>query len=893
MSRNMLRSALVLALLGVVASFIGSSQLRATGNLEVGFTGPNEVYNRLWPNAAIPITWFFNVPVAGNPCFYSASDAPPASLQAAVQAGFDAWENDPYSRIDFTYGGTTVNRDARLDGEPIVTFCDPQILASDPGFLASTPSTAWTGPGNLVVVDDGAGGPDGCPAGKGLIDTNGPPPGGEFCFPAGSYPEGTMVDADVQYNVFGANEEDFWSTNGTIAKFEVQDTATHENGHFFGLSHNPALDATMFPFIDDNPRSDGLGQAVPKMSDLSTSALYYPEAGFATDFGTITGKVTLNGQPGDGVHVMAIDPQTLLPVGSRFSISRFENPSSLGPEGPDFNSFGGGFYRIQGLTPQNYYVCVEYFNDSEFISGRLQNRYNTTVDFSNVQQGATTPGSLGFRPQLAECFNNEIAGDPASLDSGNGGNGSFPGVSADNSDAATLVSVTAGSVTSGVDIAINIEPSGPTPASRENPTTRETFVNTDFTSGDVITAFLLDGGTDDFWMVRFPSASLPPPPYNVAEGLWSRAGLVLSPMVTMLTGPDPGNPNIPDLSNPIVSSAGRMVAGGPGGVLASGDFADVRDQWNVTINSAQDLWVVVNQPEAPPGISFLTEGYFPLVTCTPACAGSRVGRTLVTEDGGVSIFLTIVDLFYDVITELHPPVMITGATSIAEGAIQTISISGFGFKPGATVDLGPDVIVHDVTYVSGMQLDVLAQVPCTGAVSPRLEEVVVTNPEVLFPNVSRVLTINPKPAGDTDCDGTLDGADCDPLDPGAFTAAGLVSNVELTHAGGNQVDISFDNQGLSAGAGTVYDVITGLASGLFVDRDFSGATCGVNDFSPGYSFAPVIWSHTAADPVGTIRYFLPRATNTCNAPAGSYGDSESTIVPDPRDALDAGVPCSN
>ncbi|MCI0711745.1 MAG: hypothetical protein L0154_16430, partial [Chloroflexi bacterium] len=62
--------------------------------------------------------------------------------------------------------------------------------------------------------------------------------------------------------------------------------------------------------------------------------------------------------------------------------------------------------------------------------------------------------------------------------------------------------------------------------------------------------------------------------------------------------------------------------------------------------------------------------------------GSRVGRTLVTEDGGVSIFLTIVDLFYDVITELHPPVMITGATSIAEGAIQTISISGFGFKPG-------------------------------------------------------------------------------------------------------------------------------------------------------------------------------------------------------------------
>ena len=70
---------------------------------------------------------------------------------------------------------------------------------------------------------------------------------------------------------------------------------------------------------------------------------------------------------------------------------------------------------------------------------------------------------------------------------------------------------------------------------------------------------------------------------------------------------------------------------------------------------------------------------------------------------------------------------------------------------------------------------------------------------------------------------------------------------------------------------------------LTAARNYTNATCGVNDHpDTPFNDATIV----NAD---TIRYWLVRGRNTCNVGAGTYGDS--TLVPDPRDALDTAVPC--
>ena len=52
-----------------------------------------------------------------------------------------------------------------------------------------------------------------------------------------------MLDADMIFN--GVDHD--WSTNGSQNASDVQSVAAHEAGHFFGMGHSRALDATMWP----------------------------------------------------------------------------------------------------------------------------------------------------------------------------------------------------------------------------------------------------------------------------------------------------------------------------------------------------------------------------------------------------------------------------------------------------------------------------------------------------------------------------------------------------------------------------------------------------------------------------------------------------------------------
>jgi hypothetical protein len=386
---------------------------------------------------------------------------------------------------------------------------------------------------------------------------------------------------------------------------------------------------------------------------------------------------------------------------------------------------------------------VEYFDNSEFITTRLLNRYNSTIGNSNVSNGNTGAAGqvgdwLGFMPALAEFYNVN--------DSGNGGDGISAGTAADNSDTASLVNVSAGATTSGIDININIvPPNGQPPAARQNPTRRLVLPNDLFQGTDRITGFLLNGGPDDFYAIRYPASQLPTPPYNIAEGLWERDGLNNANYINRLVYASPSNPALPDLNNPVLGVPGRVLTGGTGGKTAAGDAIDVRDQWNVTINQPRDIWIIVNQPASPPGISFLTQGYFILVART-STNSFRVGRTLLTQNGGATWGTLTADVFYDLITESAPPVMITGAvpTAFEEGRRGNVDITGSGFQNGATVDFGPGVTVNSVSFIDSHTLRANIKVASTGAVVNREVNVKVTNPETVFPNVSRVFTVQPE-----------------------------------------------------------------------------------------------------------------------------------------------------
>jgi hypothetical protein len=123
--------------------------------------------------------------------------------------------------------------------------------------------------------------------------------------------------------------------------------------------------------------------------------------------------------------------------------------------------------------------------------------------------------------------------------------------------------------------------------------------------------------------------------------------------------------------------------------------------------------------------------------------------------------------------------------------------------------------------------------------------------------------------------------DCNDTDPSAFlspTEVGALGAERLAAT----VRISWTSQDASAGPGTGYDVVAGDLALLRSSAGFAGAECRTDDLpdSPFDDASP-------PPPAGAGEYLLVRAQNSCAA--GSYGST--TIVPDPRDALDSGGPC--
>ena len=123
--------------------------------------------------------------------------------------------------------------------------------------------------------------------------------------------------------------------------------------------------------------------------------------------------------------------------------------------------------------------------------------------------------------------------------------------------------------------------------------------------------------------------------------------------------------------------------------------------------------------------------------------------------------------------------------------------------------------------------------------------------------------------------------DCNDADASAFVAPAEVGGLGAERLAA-AVRITWASQSASAGPGTDYDVVAGDLDLLRASGGFADAGCRANDVSdlPLDDASP----QPAA---GAGEYLLVRAQNSCGA--GTYGDA--SVVPDPRNALDAGGPC--
>ena len=232
-----------------------------------------------------------------------------SQLQAAVGRAFGRWEAVPSASIAYQFGGFTAASPLDDDGMSTLGFLDRPELDR---VLAST----------SLLVDDAS---------------------------------GVLIEADIFFN-----SEFPWSvaSAGEAGKFDLETIALHEIGHLSGLGHSAlgeteliasggrrvvAAEAVMFPIafppgttFDRTLRPDD----VAGISDL------YPVNGFNGTTGSLSGRVTRNGQGLFGAHIVAFDPSSGAMIGN-FSLNR------------------DGQFSMAGLSPGPHVVRVEPLDDAD------------------------------------------------------------------------------------------------------------------------------------------------------------------------------------------------------------------------------------------------------------------------------------------------------------------------------------------------------------------------------------------------------------------------------------------------------------------------------------------------------------------------------------------------
>ncbi len=289
-----------LALVVVAALVLGQSS-PALAYLKFGVPVRGQQVTLKW--AQTPVRYF--VSDTGVPGVSS------ADLQGAVSRAFASWQAVPTASITYQFAGVTSASPGKDDGASVLGFQSRPDLDR---VLAST---------NF------------------LVDSS----------------TGALVESDIFFNSAFP-----WSVSasGEAGKFDVESIALHEIGHFSGLGHSAlgetevlssggrrvlSAEAVMFPIAF---AAGSVASRTLKADDIAGISDLYPDGNFATD-GSLSGRVTKDGQAIFGAHVVAFNVATGLMVGG-------------------FTLNTQGQFSIGGLSPGPHIVRVEPLDDADTTS---------------------------------------------------------------------------------------------------------------------------------------------------------------------------------------------------------------------------------------------------------------------------------------------------------------------------------------------------------------------------------------------------------------------------------------------------------------------------------------------------------------------------------------------
>lgn len=274
----------------------------ALAYLKLGFDLNGRTVLLEWPRP--PVRYF----VSGT----GVPGVTPVDFENAMGRAFSTWQNVPTASITYASGGVTAALPGDDDGLSTLGFRNEPALER---VLAST----------SFLVD---------------VVT------------------GEIIESDIFFNSAFA-----WSVSaaGQPGRFDLETIAVHEIGHLSGLGHSAlgeteiaasggrrviAAEAVMFPiaFTVGSVAARTLTE-----DDIAGISDLYPDGGFNRDTGSVSGRVTKNGQGVLGAHVVAFDPETGAMVGN-------------------FALDARGQFSIAGLRPGPKVLRVEPLDDADVES---------------------------------------------------------------------------------------------------------------------------------------------------------------------------------------------------------------------------------------------------------------------------------------------------------------------------------------------------------------------------------------------------------------------------------------------------------------------------------------------------------------------------------------------